>query len=749
MHKPAPFYYKLLISLGFSILILPQTRAFAKGEVVNTVKNFAETTAKAISPEVNITEAIPAPKAVDEDNPDIYFSADELENNQELSTITATGNVEIIRENLTLKANKVIYNQKEDIVTAVGDVVLVEKDGSVLFSDYVELTHKMSQGEMKNIKIIMQDKTRIAASTFRRGAKDKKIMTNAVYSPCNACRGESPLWQIKARKVEHNAETQDVNYQNAFIEIKGVPVLYTPFLSHPDPTVKRRSGFLFPKLSSNSYLGAALQPQYFWSVNDQEDILFNPIISSDKGVVASGAYNRYFYRGKLDASGSYLKDPDTKESRGNLFLTGRYEVNDYWVADTDINYASDSAYLKDLSLPKKDDAWLTSRASLQGFDNRNYAAIDAYYYTLLSYDLRDADKPTVVPLFNYENYSNPDRYGAYSKTNLNFASVTWDDSNSSQRATMINSWNLPYTSPYGEKYRLVASLKSDLYYVNDYQYGKNDNFDGTVARFFPQLGLEWRLPFVRATEDSRQILEPVIVGVVAPTGDNKPDKIPNDDSQDVDLDDTNILDLDRYAGYDRNDDGSRISYGINWSAYGNKYGRTSAFLAQSYKFNKNESFTEAEGQEGDFTDYVGRVYASPNEYFDINYRFKLDKNDYDLTYNELIAGFGPSILRGYVGYIYFKPNDTSSLDYGQERKELYTSLSASLTRDWSISVYNRQDLAENGGSLEHGGTLTYEDECSRFMFIMRKDNSSDPNYEGNFEISFAFFLKTLGGAGTK
>lgn len=749
MHKPAPFYYKLLISLGFSVLILPQTRAFAKGEVVNTVKNFAETTAKAISPEVNITEAIPAPKAVDEDNPDIYFSADELENNQELSTITATGNVEIIRENLTLKANKVIYNQKEDIVTAVGDVVLVEKDGSVLFSDYVELTHKMSQGEMKNIKIIMQDKTRIAASTFRRGAKDKKIMTNAVYSPCNACRGESPLWQIKARKVEHNAETQDVNYQNAFIEIKGVPVLYTPFLSHPDPTVKRRSGFLFPKLSSNSYLGAALQPQYFWSVNDQEDILFNPIISSDKGVVASGAYNRYFYRGKLDASGSYLKDPDTKESRGNLFLTGRYEVNDYWVADTDINYASDSAYLKDLSLPKKDDAWLTSRASLQGFDNRNYAAIDAYYYTLLSYDLRDADKPTVVPLFNYENYSNPDRYGAYSKTNLNFASVTWDDSNSSQRATMINSWNLPYTSPYGEKYRLVASLKSDLYYVNDYQYGKNDNFDGTVARFFPQLGLEWRLPFVRATEDSRQILEPVIVGVVAPTGDNKPDKIPNDDSQDVDLDDTNILDLDRYAGYDRNDDGSRISYGINWSAYGNKYGRTSAFLAQSYKFNKNESFTEAEGQEGDFTDYVGRVYASPNEYFDINYRFKLDKNDYDLTYNELIAGFGPSILRGYVGYIYFKPNDTSSLDYGQERKELYTSLSASLTRDWSISVYNRQDLAENGGSLEHGGTLTYEDECSRFMFIMRKDNSSDPNYEGNFEISFAFFLKTLGGAGTK
>ncbi len=259
------------------------------------------------------------------------------------------------------------------------------------------------------------------------------------------------------------------------------------------------------------------------------------------------------------------------------------------------------------------------------------------------------------------------------------------------------------------------------------------------------------MPFVRATEDSRQILEPVIVGVAAPDGDNKINKIPNQDSQDVDLDDSNILDLDRYAGYDRNDDGSRISYGINWSAYGNKYGRTSAFLAQSYKFNKHESFTETEGQNGKFTNYVGRIYASPNEYFDMNYRFKLDKEDYELTYNELSSTFGPEILRAYVGYIYFKANESeaNSLDYGRERKELYTSLSAKLTKDWSLSIYNRQDLTKNGGSLEHGGTLTYEDECSRFQFIMRKDNSNDPNYEGDFELSFAFYLKTLGGTGAK
>ncbi len=747
MTKHLPFFG--FISL---LMVLFASRAKADSIVTPDTQSAIDKTTGVkkpkISPAVNITDVFTPKPPTDKENPEIYFSADEVENNQELSLITATGNVEIIRDNYTVKADKIIYNQKEDTVTAVGDVVILEDSGNVVFSDYAELTDHMTKGEMKNIKMIMADKTRVAASTFRRGDKDKKIMTNAVYSPCDACRKQDPLWQIKARKVEHNAETQDVHYQNAFVEVKGVPVFYTPFLSHPDPTVKRRSGFLFPRIMSNQYLGAAIQGQYFWSISDQEDILFNPIISSDKGIVYGGAYNKYFARGNVSASGSFLRDPDTSKDRGNLFAYGRYEVNDYWVADTDINYASDNAYLKDLSLPKKDDTWLTSRASLQGFDNRNYAALEAYYYKILSYDLRYANRPMVLPTFSYENISDPNRYGAYNKNSFSMASVYHEDDNSSQRATMINSWNLPYTSPYGEKYKLVASLKSDLYYVDNYLNSENEIYDGTVARIFPQVGLEWRLPFIRATEDSRQIIEPIIVAAIAPNQSNEADKIPNEDSQDVELNDTNILNLDRYSGYDRNDTGSRISYGVNWSSYGNIWGRTSALLAQSYEFSKNESFANADGQSGSFTDYVGRIYASPNEYLDFNYRFKLDKDDYSVTYSELASSFGPKILRMYVSYIYFQANETSSIQ-GEERKELYTSLQAMLTKNWSVSLYNRQNLARNSGSLEMGAFLSYEDECTKVIFNIEKDNSNDPNYEGDFTFGATFFLKTLGGIGTK
>ncbi len=700
---------------------------------------------------LNITEAadIISPR-VEEEEQDIYFSADEIQNDQRLETITATGDVNIVRDNLTVKADKIIYNQKDDIVTAVGNVVLLNEDGTVVFSDYVVLSDKMQAGEMDNIKIIMKDRSQIAATKITKFVNDDKEMENAVYSPCDVCTGKNPLWQLKARKIIHDAENKDVYYNHAFLEVKGVPVFYTPFLSHPDPSVKRRSGFLIPNIVSSSYLGAAVQPKYFWNISDHEDLFFDPIFSTDKGLILSGKYNKYVYRGELSAEGSFMKDDDKDKTRGNIFATGRYEVNDYWVADLDVNYASDRTYLKDMSLDKQDDAWLTSSLKMQGFDNRNYAAIESYYYQLLSYDMKEYDEPVVLPLMEYENISDVGPYGAYTKTNLNFASIYREEETNTQRFSMINSWVLPYTSPYGEKYRMVASVKSDLYYVDNYLNPAGEEFTGGVARVFPQLGLEWKLPFIRASETSRQILEPTIVAVLAPNDSNKTDKIPNEDSQDFELDDSNVLDIDRYAGYDRNDTGSRISYGFNWSSYGDITGRTSAFLAQSYYFEKNESINDTVSYDlgeksGHLSDYVGRIYASPTDYFDLNYRFRIDKDDYDLTYSELSTTIGPKILNAYISYIYLQDNKSSSLIENSERKELYTALRSKLTKDWSISIYNRQDLTDGGDSLEYGGDLIYEDECTALIIYMRKDNSSDPDYEGDYEVGVNFLLKTLGG----
>ena len=745
----------------FVFLVLIATEAFAEPLAGELTKKENNTPYVVFDPKQNVTDIWQTSKDTEAEE-DIYFDADELQTNEKEKTIEAIGNVEVRRGDLKLLADKLIYNQKTNMISAYGNVVLSEPSGTKIFSDEVDLSDKLTTAEMNQIRVIMRDESKLWAEHFHKKENDNKVMRYVVFTPCDCCEenvGKAPLWRLRARKVTHDATKKDMNYNDVFLDIKNVPVLYSPFLSHPDPTVKRRSGFMPPKIGSSSYLGGTVQLNYFWDINEHTDMLFSPIFTTDKNIVWGGQYRAFVNNGYIEADGTYLNDdnPARLDNRGNMFLAGRYELNDLWVASTRLNYASDSLYLKELSLKNDDEAWLTSDVTFERFDGRDYASVQAYYYKLISYDLRTKDraqfnkmkynKPLVAPLIESEFISDSSDIGSYFKNNFSMASLYHSGGEQSRRATMINSWNLPWTSRFGERYKVVASVKTDVYHVEEYQYNKlAKNYNGNTARVFPELGVEWKLPFVKASGDSRQIIEPVVVGVISPNGGNKSNRIPNEDSQDAMLEDTNVLDLNRYAGYDRNDNGSRISYGMNWNAYGNIMGRTSAFFAQSYQLNKHTSFSSQTENDGHFSDYVGRIYAAPSDYLNLIYRFRLDREDYKLKYNELASKLGTNMLNLYVSYIYLQKNDNAS-EVLSERNELYTAVHVELTRDWSIELYNRQDLVRGGGSLEHGGSLTYEDECFMFITNVKKSNSSDPELDDSYEFTLSFYLKTLGGMG--
>ncbi|MBR1841095.1 MAG: LPS-assembly protein LptD [Alphaproteobacteria bacterium] len=694
---------------------------------------------------------------------EIKFSADEMNSDDKTRIITATGDVEIIYNQMRLLTDKLIYDQNKDVINAEGNVRIYTSDGSVIVGDRASLADNLTVGEMYNIKVLLKDKSHVFAEKFRKKGNHKKVMHHAAYTACDFCKGVRPLWEVNARKVQHDEETQNVHYNDAVLKFKGVPAFYTPFLSHPDPMVKRRSGFLMPTMGSTEYLGGFFQPRYFWAVNDQTNVIFSPIYSADKGIVWDGSYKQYFYNSYFSLAGSYLKDKnegkDRAENRGYAFASGRYDINNDWRLKYNLKYVSDYLYLKEMNLPYDDDAWLNSQISFERFSGRDYVSVDAYYYKMLSYNLHrrnvrhykalDRRKPIVAPLMYGEFYTDQSSIGSYFKTELGSASIYRQDGSESQRLTAINSWVLPMTSAFGEKYRFIASVKSDAYYVNKYEYETDNRYNGATGRIFPQAGIEWRLPFVRATDDSRQIIEPVVVGVLAPEGGNKAHKIPNEDSEDVYFDDTNVLDLDRYAGYDRNDTGSRVSYGMRWNSYGDIFGRTSAFFAQTYEYNKRSDFLSAlDRQSSHLSDYVGRIYAQPNQYLDLNYRFRIDRKKFKSKYDELGTGVGPSFLRAYISYIFLQGN-THYNDLYFERKEIYTSLRASVSQYWSVSVYNLRDLrSKRHRNLEHGGKVIYDDECLTWETTLKRYNSSNPNLDNDYEFTTTFYLKTIGSFGS-
>ena len=241
------------------------------------------------------------------------FSADSMTYDRELGIVTATGNVEIVYGERALFANKVIYNQKTDVVIADGSVSLTDPSGKVLLGDKMEITGDLKDGVVYNIGLVLEDHSRVAGSGARRSNAQITEISNAVYSPCDLCEEDptaAPLWQLKAVRVIHDVDKKLVSYRDAWLELFGVPVAYTPYLSHPDPTVKRKSGLLAPSFSNSSDLGFRLNTPYFWAIDEHQDATITPMLASDGGQGLIGQYRRNFKNGFVKSDASFVVDDD-------------------------------------------------------------------------------------------------------------------------------------------------------------------------------------------------------------------------------------------------------------------------------------------------------------------------------------------------------------------------------------------------------------------------------------------------------
>ena len=175
------------------------------------------------------------------------IEAEEMTYDRDRGLVTATGDVEIVQGDRILRADTVTYNIGEDRITARGNVTMVEPTGEVIFAEYAELTDAMKEGFIEGFRMLLQDESRLAANVGQRTGGVETELQKAAFSPCRLCPDHPdrpPLWQVRAARVIHNTETHDITYRDATFELFGVPVFYTPYLRHADPTVNRRTGFL-------------------------------------------------------------------------------------------------------------------------------------------------------------------------------------------------------------------------------------------------------------------------------------------------------------------------------------------------------------------------------------------------------------------------------------------------------------------------------------------------------------------------
>lgn len=686
------------------------------------------------------------------------ISADRVTYDERAGIVTASGNVEISQGGRVLVADSISYDTRRDLVTAEGNVALVELTGDVLFAERMEVTGDLREAFVRDIRVLLSDNSRMAAASGTRTTGNRIELSRAVYSPCNLCAEDptrAPLWQVKADRAVWDQEAKVVSYHNAQIEFFGLPLLYTPYFEHADPTVQRQTGFLAPTFSTSGPLGFVTQVPYFIVLDDYSDVTLSPIITTKQGVVAQGEYRRIFEKGYLNLSGSgtfaelVQSDGEVKEDmfRGNISAEGMYDINETFRAGFELNRVTDDTYLRVYNLG--DQSTLVSQGFVEGFHGRNYGSLRAIAFQTLRDEDNQAEQPLVLPIASYSYVSEPGEWGGVYRMDTSLLSLVRSAGRDTRRLSVTNSWTLPYTSETGEVYTFVASLQTDGYWTNDFDPSDPDNINPHdsrsefAGRAFPQVAMKWSYPMVRHSETMRQIIEPIGQVVLAPpTGDQ--DKFPNEDSQDLEFNITNLFALNRFPGIDRVDPGPRIDYGLRWSAMGDGGGYTSIMVGQSYSFIENDVFGPGSGLDDNFSDFVGGVEVSPGPWLNLQYNFRLDKDDYEFRYNELTAYMGVPQLNLEIGYLFtdelLSPQDFEVLP---ARNELYAQIGSQFTPEWSGFISHRQDIESNIGLSTRVG-LQYADECFTIQGIFERSNYKDRELQPDNTVFVRVVLRNIG-----
>lgn len=688
------------------------------------------------------------------DEAPVELTADKMVYEQDGKVVTATGNVEIIQSDYVLIADTVIYNQEADKVVATGNVSMLNPNGNVIFADHVELTDRMREGFIKSIRLVLSDQSRMAAFEGRRTFGTVTELRKVVYSPCHVCDDkptQPPLWQIKAQSVVHNQETKRISYHHAIFELWGLPVAYTPYFSHPDPSIKRKSGFLAPTFGRSTDLGVMFGLPYYYAMSPHRDLTIAPAFMSREGPLVSTEYRERTRTGKFEFSGSITRVDDRdlngeetgrgKETRGHVFGNGSFEFDQDNRWGFDLAAASDDTYLRRFKISSEDT--LTSQIFVEGLRGRTHASANAYYFRGLEEDEVSSETPIIFPVLDYNFIGEPDRFGGRFNIDANALVLQRRQGADSRRVSVAGGWQLPYVAPHGSVLTFATSVRGDIYHTNGVPNLADPNSakrGGVIGRVLPQVSVDWRYPLVRTEGGARQMIEPIVVLVASPYGGN-PSSIPNEDSESFEFDDTNLFSPNRFTGLDRWEGGPRANVGVKLAAYGQSGAQASFLLGQSFRLRENTLFRQETGLEKKRSDFVGRFYYRPSKYLDYIHRFRLNRSDFGFRRNDIRVLVGPPYLKLKINYV--ELDDALTDDKVKTVQELNAGLTLRMTKFWSLKAHNRRDI-ETNQTISSGVGVLFKNECVEFNASFDRRFTRDRDVEPSSSFNFSLALTNIG-----
>ncbi len=686
----------------------------------------------------------------------VHFTADRLDHSDVEQIVTAYGDVELIQGKEILHADQMSYDLEQDIVTAIGNVSLLDENGQVHFAEYLQLSNQMKDGFVNALTSFLVDGSRFQAAEAQRIDENLMIMKQASYTPCKICESgkKEPTWQIKADEVIYDKNKGSVKYDNAHLEVLGVPLAYTPFFSHPDPTLDQKSGFLRPSAGWNSELGIYASGTYYWGLDNTKDVSLKVQPSGKQGVFNQVEYRQRFANGfvNLSPSVAFWSDRTEEEdnrieenlTRGHIEGKGRFDLNDKWRAGFDVMRSSDKEYLRLYDVSNEN--VLENIAYAERFDNRDYTNINAQQYQDVRLGLRP-EQPDVLPSIYHSMLGAPESLlgGRLSFETGLLGLKRSGESQDVNRASAELGWQNDFITNYGLSVVTNLSSRVDYYNAKDLDAALLDPTQPEELdefRFFPQVHSVASYPMVKNASDRQYIIEPR-VAFTAGSHANEAD-IPNEDSRDIQLDALNLYEANRFPGEDVQDTGTRVTYGLGGGIYKNNGAEIKAFVGQSYRFNDDNIFPEGSGLTENRSDYVGSFHVNlfdPDIFMD--YRFQLDEHNLSPQRHELQADaiFGP--FNTNARYTFSR--GVQGTGFTQSREQLSYGAGYQLNDNWKLSGGVLYDLSDQSSGLRSARAgLLYSDDCFNFNLLGTRRITNRATGESETSLVMRVGFKYLG-----
>jgi len=746
--------------LSFLIFVLSIKTLYAE--------NIFEITAKKVLYKDNNKLIIAEGNAIAKNNDGKEISSDKIIYYKNKNLIKTFGNSKYFDGKNTLEAQNFIYDLNIKSVEAVKNVILLDKDNNKFFFNRFKYFEKTQIGKGTESRININDGSFVSSSQIETNLKKgKTVFKNANYTTCNNKYINDkycPSWNMNSKETIHDKNKKTLTHKNTILKIRNIPVLYVPYITHPDPTVKRKSGFLAPSFKTINTLGKTLNIPYFWAISKDQDLTIKPVIYFDQHHALQTSYRKVFKNSFLQIENGYTKgykkfDDNNKTSGSRNFFFLDYQkkninnLNSNIDIDLKIQRISQENYVRvnkiNTSLFKEDINNLENSFKISKFNNSSKLDIKFAIFENLSSN--DTEKYTYyLPNGVYSKNFNNNKY------NLNINSY-FEGTKFLKNQKQGKIRNLISFSSKNYVHRnsgLSTVFKNNFYNNNIY----NKNVDNLKEKLnvdsYITTAIENSFPLAKFSEKYQQTLIPKIFT-----------KFTSGKMQDTSTENkkffySDIYSMNRTNNLDKPETGLNLGYGIDYTLLKknveniNRYHKFSSGIGQVISdVNRKQmsQYSSLTNKSSDFAGFakfeffgdkdltknnnknINELNFFQKNNLTINYDFNLDTNLSKLNKSNLETQFSFSKIYSKFNFI------EENMHVGNER---YATIDfkTRIKENYFFSVGGKRNL-KNNTSEYHNISFSFENDCLQSYLALNKDFYTDKDLKPSKTLIFGIVIK--------